>query len=157
MSAPPAAVVMLRAFLFSAAAFVLALNLLACGVEQKRSGLPIEAQSAIDNITGDMARADYQKIYAEAAEEWRQTASADESRANLERIGKSLGNVISRAQLSAQERDSGGSGNVAAGRTLSVSYNTKFERADAIETFTLVERSGRWLLARYAVNSNALR
>ena len=126
----------------------------ACGVEQRRSGLPAEAQAAVDGITGDLARADYEKIYAEAAEEWRQTARAEDSRAHLERIRNALGGVLSRAQLSAQER---GSGAMAAGRTLVVSYNTKFERADAIETFTLVEREGRWLLARYAVNSNALK
>ncbi|MCA1566978.1 MAG: DUF3887 domain-containing protein [Acidobacteria bacterium] len=126
----------------------------ACGVERKRSGLPPDAQAAVNDITGDLARGDYEKIYAEAAAEWRQTARPDESRANLERIHKALGGVLSRAQLSAQER---GAGAQAGGRTLVVSYNTKFERADAIETFTLVERQGRWLLARYAVNSNALR
>jgi hypothetical protein len=38
--------------------------LAACGVEQKRSGLPTDAQAAIDNITSDLARADYDKIYA---------------------------------------------------------------------------------------------
>jgi hypothetical protein len=133
---------------------LLALAMASCGVEQKRSGLPPEAQATIDGITSDLARADYEKIYAEAAEEWRQTARADESRANLERIRNALGGVLSRAQLSAQERDAGAQ---AAGRTLVVSYNTKFERADAIETFTLVQRQERWLLARYAVNSNALR
>jgi hypothetical protein len=146
-------VMMPRVFLLSAAAFIV-LNL-ACGVEEKRSGLPASAQSSIDNVTGDLARGDYEKIYAEAAEEWRQTASADENRARLERIRNALGNVLSRAQLSAQERERA-SGDLA-GHTLVVSYNTKFERADAIETFTLVERSGRWLLARYAVNSNALK
>lgn len=151
MSAPP---VMLRALLLFTATALVALNL-ACGVEQKRSGLPSGAQTAIDNITNDLARGDYEKIYAEATEEWRQTARAEESRANLERIRNALGQVLSRAQLSAQERESG-SGDLA-GHTLSVSYNTKFERADAIETYTLVERSGRWLLARYAVNSNALK
>jgi hypothetical protein len=144
---------LLRAFRLCAAALLL-LNL-ACGVEQKRSGLPAAAQSSIDNITSDMARGDYEKIYAEAAEEWRQTATADENRANLTRIRNALGNVLSRAQFSAQERENA-SGDLA-GHTLFVSYNTKFERADAIETFTLVERSGRWLLARYAVNSNALK
>jgi hypothetical protein len=144
-----------RAALLSIAAFLVVLNL-ACGVEQKRSGLPGGAQAAIDNITNDLSRGDYEKIYTEAAEEWRQTASADESRAHLERIRERLGNVLSRAQLSAQERDNASGGDLA-GHTLSVSYNTKFERADAIETFTLVDRSGRWLLARYAVNSNALK
>jgi len=123
----------------------------ACGVEQKRSGLPTDAQAAIDSVTSDLARADYEKIYADAAEEWRQTTRADESRANLERIRNALGGVLSRAQVGAQEREA------REGRTLVVSYNTRFERADAIETFTLVERSGRWLLARYVVNSNALK
>jgi len=128
----------------------------ACGVEQRRSGLPPEAQAAIDAATSNLARGDYEKIYGDAAEEWRRTATADESRANLERIRGALGGVLSRAQLAAQERDADG-GAQQTGRTLVVSYNTKFERADAIETFTLVEREGRWLLARYAVNSNALR
>jgi len=129
--------------------------LMACGIGQKRSGLPLGAQNSIDSITADIARGDHAKIYADAAEEWRRTASAEESRVNLERIRTSLGNVHSRAPLGAQERESG-SGDLA-GHTLVVSYNAKFERADAIETFTLVERSGRWLLARYAVNSNALK
>lgn len=151
MSAPVP--VMPRAALLSTAALLVVLNL-ACGIEQKRSGLPSGAQAAIDNITSDLSRGDYEKIYAEAAEEWRQTAAAAQSRAHLERIRNSLGNVLSRAQLSAQERESGGE---LAGHTLTVSYNTKFERADAIETFTLIERQGRWLLARYAVNSNALK
>ena len=134
-------------------------TLVACGVGQKRSGLPAGAQSSIDSITADIARGDYEKIYADAAEEWRQTASAEESRASLERVRTGLGNVLSRAPLGAQERERGsnsGSGDLA-GHTLIVSYNTKYERADAIETFTLVEREGRWLLARYAVNSNALK
>ena len=134
-------------------------TLVACGVDQKRSGLPAGAQSSIDSITADIARGDYEKIYADAAEEWRQTASAEESRARLERVRTGLGNVLSRAPLGAQERERGsnsGSGDLA-GHTLIVSYNTKYERADAIETFTLVEREGRWLLARYAVNSNALK
>ncbi|MDX6269515.1 MAG: hypothetical protein QOD28_738 [Acidobacteriota bacterium] len=128
-----------------------------CGVGQKQSGLPAGTQATIDTVTSDLARGDYEKIYADAAEEWRRTARADESRANLERIRQTLGSVLSRAQLSAQERGDGGSGDGGQGRTLVVSYNTKFERADAIETFTLVEREGRWSLARYAVNSNALR
>ena len=131
----------------------------ACGVGERQSGLPSGAQAAIDDITNDIARADYEKIYRDAAEEWRQTAQPDESRASLERVRERLGSVLSRAQLGAQQRESSGGGDAGTpqGRTLVVSYNTKFERADAIETFTLVERSGRWLLARYAVNSNALK
>ena len=32
----------------------------------------------------------------------------------------------------------------------------KFERAEAMETFTLIEENGHWMLARYLVNSMAL-
>ena len=153
MSAP--GLIMRRVAVLLSISATLVLSL-ACGIEQKRSGLPAAAQAAIDNITNDLERGDYAKIYAEAADEWRSTASADESRANLERIRASLGKVLSRAQLGAQERDNASGGGLS-GHTLVVSYNTKFERADAIETYTFVERSGRWLLARYAVNSNALK
>ena len=151
-----------RSVAFGALLFLSFLSASACGVGQKRSGLPPEAQAAIEGITSDLARGDYEKIYADAAEEWRRTSRADESRANLERVRNTLGVVLSRAQLGAQEREAGSSGgsggdNAQEGRTLVVSYNTKYERADAIETFTLVERGGRWLLARYAVNSNALK
>lgn len=140
------------------ACLLLALNTAACGVGEKRSGLPAGAQSSIDDITADIARGDYEKVYTDAAEEWRQTARPEESRANLERLRKNLGNVLSRAPLGAQERESSSNGGGdLSGHTLVVSYNTKYERADAIEIFTLVERQGRWLLARYAVNSNALK
>jgi hypothetical protein len=163
MSAPPAAArgALLLLLLLSLLAFAAA-----CGIGQKQSGLPAGAQATIDSVTADLARGDYDKIYADAAEEWRQTARPDASRANLERIRNALGGVISRAQLSAQERATaavvaagggGGDNSGGQGRMLVVNYNTKFERADAIETFALVEREGRWLLARYAVNSNALK
>lgn len=160
MSAPPI-VVMPRALRLSAAIILtIALNF-ACGVEQKLSGLPSDAQAAIDNITSDLARGDYNKIYDESADQWRQAANVDESRTHLERIRNTLGGVLSRAQLSAQVSEQERAGVSTLGdrmeRTLVVVYNTKFERADAIETFTLVDRHGRWLLARYAVNSNALR
>ena len=43
----------------------------------------------------------------------------------------------------------------------SLRYNTKFKRGDTetdgLETFTLIERDGRYQLAGYSVNSNALK
>jgi len=43
-------------------AFALITAAAACGVGQKRSGLPSGAQSSIDSITADIARGDYEKI-----------------------------------------------------------------------------------------------
>ena len=126
-----------------------------CTVDDRRTGLPAGAQAAIDRLTEQYAERRFAEIYAEAADEWRAAATADQSRAALERARERLGRVVSRAPVRAavQENGAGTSG----GRTVSVNYNTKFERADAHEAVTLVERDGRWLLARYTVNSDALK
>ncbi|HEV2799714.1 MAG TPA: DUF4019 domain-containing protein [Pyrinomonadaceae bacterium] len=117
-----------------------------CGIEQKRSGLPSEAQALIDGVTFDMSRGDYDKIYTEAADEWRRF-SQEESRANLESMRAGLGRTLSRQQVRAllSERPEGDK--------LVVNYNTKFERGDAMETFTLIRREGRWRLAGYVANA----
>jgi hypothetical protein len=121
-------------------------------MDARRSGLPAGAQAAVDELTEGIAGGDFGQVYANAADEWRASVSADESERILSRVRDKLGRVQSRVPLAAKDQPSG-----AAGHTLSVSYNTKFERADAIESITLVERDGRWQLARYAVNSDALK
>ena len=118
----------------------------ACGVGRRQSGLPAEAQALIDGVTQDLGRGDYDKIYAEAADEWRQF-SREESRQNLETMRAGLGQTLSREQVRAllSERPEGDK--------LVVNYNTKFERGDAMETFALVRREGRWRLAGYVANA----
>ncbi|MDT7604672.1 MAG: hypothetical protein QOF61_2669 [Acidobacteriota bacterium] len=125
-----------------------------CAVDQHRSGLPSGAQNVVDDLTDAIAAGNFSQIYAGAADEWRATVSPEESEKILARVRDRLGRVQSRVPVRATEQaDAGG----AVGHTLSISYNTKFERADAIESFTLVERQGRWQLARYSVNSDALK
>jgi hypothetical protein len=141
--------------LFPFALVAFALLLPACTVDERRSGLPPAAQGAIDRLTEHFAERRFAEIYAEAADEWRAATTADQSRATLERARETLGRVVSRAAVRAAEQQNS-SGDLR-GHTLSVSYNTKFERADAIEQVTLVEREGRWQLARYSVNSDALK
>jgi Protein of unknown function (DUF4019) len=126
-----------------------------CKVNETRSGLPAAVQAAIDGITDDIAAGRDEKVYAEAAEEWRRAATPEESRALLARVREVFGRVSSRALVEGREQQSGTG--ALAGHTVTAKFNTRFERADAIETFTLVERDGRWLLARYAVHSDALR
>jgi hypothetical protein len=126
-----------------------------CAVDDRRSGLPPGAQAAIDRLTEQYANGRFAEIYAEAADEWRAAATADQSRATLERARERLGRVVSRATVRASVQENGAGAGGA--RTVSVNYNTKFERADAHEAVTLVERDGRWQLARYTVNSDALK
>ena len=143
-----------------------ALALAGCGVGERRSGLPAGAQEAIDRLTEHFAERRYAEIYAEAADEWRASVSADDNRATLERAREQLGRVVSRATVRASEQQQEGaagsspsssSSSSPGGHTVSVNYNTRFERADAHESVTLVERAGRWQLARYTVNSDALK
>jgi hypothetical protein len=126
----------------------------ACAVDSRRDGLPTGAQNVIDELTEQIAAGSFSQIYAGAADEWRATVSAEESEKVLARVHDKLGRVQSRVPVHATEQGVAGGASV---HTISVSYNTKFERADALESFTLVERQGRWRLARYSVNSDALK
>ena len=101
--------------------------------------------------TSDIADGNYEKIYTEAAEEWRQAATLEQSNATLKTLKDRLGNVKGRSFHSATEQDA------TDGHSFVITYETSFDRADGMETFTLVERDGRWLLARYFVNSDALK
>ena len=123
----------------------------ACAVDQTRRGLPPAAQTAIDNITDDIAAARDDKIYDEAADEWRQATTRAESHASFERVRNTFGRMLSRALVAGREEQT------ANGHAIVATFNTRFERADAIEAFTLVERDGRWQLARYTAHSDALK
>ncbi len=133
--------------------FLLALS--SCTLKASRGGIPPEAQSAIDSITNDIAAGRYEKIYAEAADEWRRTTTEQKAAEFFQTLKTKLGNVKSRSYLSATEQHA--SGGDIPGHSFVITYQTTFERAEGMETFTLVEREGRWLLAGYFVNSDALR
>ena len=92
-----------------------------------------------------------EKIYKEAAEEWRRASTLDETREFFKTLRTRLGNVKTRAYHTARGEQAMN------GQSLNVQYQTSFERGEGMETFTLVERDGRWLLARYFVNSAALK
>ena len=49
------------------------------------------------------------------------------------------------------------SGGPLKGHVFILSYETRFERGNAMENFTLIEENGRWALARYLVNSTELK
>ena len=127
----------------------------ACNKSEKQLGIPPGAQATIDAVTADIAAAQDEKIYNEAAQEWRQASTLDETKEFFKTLRTKLGNVKSRAfHMARGEQNTGGA---EPGRSFIVQYQTSFERAEGMETFTLVERQGRWLLARYFVNSDALK
>jgi hypothetical protein len=127
----------------------------ACQTDARQSGIPAEAQAVIDVAGEDINEGRYEKIYMEAAEEWRRSTTLEQSNAIFNRLKARLGNIKGRVYQTAREEQTT-SGPVP-GHSLVVSYDTTFERGEGMETFILVERDGRWLLAKYFVNSDALK
>ena len=140
------------------AAFCLLLSafclLPSCAVDERRA-VPPGAQAVVDSVTEDIAAGREAKVYAEAAEEWRATLSAEESAGRLARVRERLGRVRGRTLHTGREQQSASA--PLSGHTLELVYRTQFERGDAMEKFTLLERGGVWLLAGYSVSSDALR
>ncbi len=121
----------------------------------ERRGIPAEVEAAINAVSEDIATDRYEKIYNEASELWRQDASLEQSISAFKTLKTKLGGVESRTVHSATEQHN--SGGPLKGDAFIITYQTKFEKAPGMETFTLVKRDTRWLLARYFVNSTALK
>ena len=138
----------------SLALFVLLFGF-ACASNQGRQGIPPEVESTIGTLSDEITAERYDKIYNEASELWRQDTTLDESTATFRKLRTSLGAVEYRTLQSATEQQN--SGGPLKGRVYSVTYRTKFQNGEGMETYTLVERDGHWLLARYFVNSTALK
>jgi Protein of unknown function (DUF4019) len=127
----------------------------ACAANPEGRGIPPEVESAIGTINDEIAAERYDKIYNEASELWRQDATLEQSIAAFKTLRTKLGAVENRTLQSATEQQN--SSGPLQGRAYIVTYRTKFQNGEGMETFTLVERNGRWLLARYFVNSTALK
>jgi hypothetical protein len=127
----------------------------ACATNQGGRTIPPEVESTIGTISDDIAAERYEKIYNEGADLWRQDATLDQSTATFKTLRNKLGPVESRMLQSATEQEN--SSGPLKGRAYIVSYRTKFQNGEGMETFTLVERNSQWLLARYFVNSTALK
>ena len=127
----------------------------ACGQTVRRGGMPAEAQAQLDTAIEDIDAGRYEKLYHEAADEWRNNATLDESKATFQRLRDKLGKVRVRNIQSVREEQT--STAPVAGHSVIVVCQTSFERGEGMETFTLLEHGDRWYLARYFVTSQALR
>lgn len=126
----------------------------ACTLKASRNGVPPEVESAVATVSDDIEEGRYEKIYNEADDEWRRDSTLEQTQAVFSTLKNKLGKAKSRQLHSATEEHS--SNGRLAGHSFVLTYETKFERGDGMETFTLVERNGHWLLAKYLVNSTAL-
>lgn len=125
-----------------------------CAVDERRD-VPAGAQATVERVTEDIAAGRDEKVYFEAAPEWRAQVSAEENARILTRVRERLGRVESRALHKGTEQQSASP--PLSGHALELFYSTRFERGSATERFTLLERGGEWLLAGYTVSSDVLR
>jgi len=143
-----------RGLLVLGGAALLVLSL-SCKQGVRRSGIPAGAQSALDTSLEDIDAGRYEKLYREAADEWRSNSTLDQTKATFQTLRERLGRVRTRNLQSAREEQT--STAPIAGHSVVVVYQTSFELGEGMETFTLLERGGRWYLARYYVTSSALK
>ena len=131
------------------------LTVVACRQDAGRGRVPGEVQEVVTNVTDLIAQERYEQIYNESSELWKKEVTLEQSNEVFKTLRTKLGRVESRSLNGATEQEN--SGGVLKGHVFILSYETHFERGDGMETFTLVEENGRWLLARYFVNSTALK
>jgi hypothetical protein len=132
-----------------------ALSVTACRPDGDRGRVPIEVQEVITAVGDDITMERYEDIYNEASELWRRDVTLEQSNEVFKTLRTKLGKVESRSLNAAAEQQN--SGGPLKGHVFILSYETRFERGDGMENFTLIEENGRWALARYFVNSTALK
>jgi uncharacterized protein DUF4019 len=130
------------------------LTVAACG-QAERTRVPGEVNEVINNIGEQIAQERYEQIYNESSELWKKDVTLEQSNEVFKTLRTKLGRVETRSLNSATRQEN--SGGVLKGHVFILSYETHFELGDGMETFTLIEENGRWLLARYFVNSTALK
>jgi len=135
--------------------FLYALSVTACRPDTDRGRVPIEVQEVVTTVGDDIAQERYEKIYNEASELWRRDVTLEQSNEVFKTLQTKLGKASSRSLNAAAEQQN--SGGLLKGHVFILSYETHFERGDGMENFTLIEENGRWALARYFVNSTALK
>jgi Protein of unknown function (DUF4019)/Protein of unknown function (DUF3887) len=135
--------------------FLAALSVSACRQNADRGRVPTEVQETIANFADYISQERYEQIYNESSDLWKKDITLEQSNEVFKTLRTKLGKVESRSLHSATEQQN--SGGALKGHVFILTYETRFERGQAMETFTLIEEDGRWLLARYLVNSTALK
>lgn len=135
--------------------FIPAFTVSACRQDSESNRVPSAVLEVITRVSDDIDQERYEKIYNESSGLWKKDVTLEQSNEVFKTLRTKLGKIQSRSLHSAIEQQN--SGGALKGHVYILSYETSFERGDGMETFTLVEENGRWLLARYFVNSTALK
>ena len=128
------------------------LGSVACSGGARREGIPPAAQTVLDSAIQDIDAGNYDKLYQEAADEWRNQVSIEDSRAKMQAMRDAMGKVKTRTLQTAREEQT--STAPVAGHSLTAFYQATFDKGAGMEAFVLVEHGGRWYLAKYYVTSS---
>jgi len=131
------------------------LTVSACRQNAERGRVPTEVQEVVAKVGENISQERYDQIYNESSELWKKDVTLEQSNEVFKTLSAKLGKPETRSLHSATEQQN--SGGALKGHVFILSYETRFERGEGMETFTLIEENGRWLLARYFVNSTALK
>ena len=126
-----------------------------CSPGTEGNRVPTEIQDVVTTVGNQIEQEQYEELYNDSSDLWKQDVTLEQSNQVFKTLREKLGKVESRTLHSATEQQN--SGGVLKGHVYILTYQTRFERGEAMETFTLVEQNSRWLLARYFVNSTALK
>ena len=134
---------------------LLAATVSACGISNQRTRVPSEVEELVANIGSNIDQERYDQIYNDSSDLWKKDVTVDQSNEVFKTLRTKLGKVENRSLHSAAEQQN--SGGPLKGHAFILSYETRFERGNGMETFTLIEQDGQWRLARYLVNSTDLK
>ena len=126
-----------------------------CGIANQGNRVPAEVEDVVASIGSNIDQERYDQIYWDSADLWKRDATLEQSNEVFKTLRSKLGKIENRALNSATEQQN--SGGPLKGHVFILSYETRFERGAGMETFTLIEENGHWLLARYLVNSTNLK
>ena len=122
--------------------------------DAERGRVPSEVNEVVVRVGENIAQERYEQIYNDSSDLWKRDATLEKSNEVFKTLRTKLGKVETRTLHSATEQQN--SSGVLKGHVYILTYQTRFERGEGMETFTLIEENGHWLLARYFVNSTAL-
>jgi Protein of unknown function (DUF4019)/Protein of unknown function (DUF3887) len=144
LHAPPLSILLIAVFL---------ILIVACQ-DVDRGRVPSEVQEVVANVGDLITQEQYDRIYNESSERWKQDVTLEQSNETFKTLRSKLGKVETRSLHSATEQEN--SGGPLKGHVFILAYQTRFEAGEGMETFTIIEENGQWRLARYRVNSTAL-
>src|SRR2546421_6233621 len=86
---------------------ILLLFFIACSEGVRRNGIPAGAQTTLETAIQDIDAGRYDKLYNEAADEWRKDSSLQDSEATFQRLRDKLGRARVRNLDTAREEQTG--------------------------------------------------